>query len=99
MNAKIYAGLDNDEYGGMTPIGNVIRDAWLFGLLPDGETCENWSYDRLRGLHEQVMAEWDKHGCMVSNLPEDLLQRHKEINDKALKIARERGWTPTQVAD
>jgi hypothetical protein len=99
MSGKIYVGLDNDDFGGMTPIGNVIRDAWMFDLLPDTENCENWSYDRLRALHDQVMTEWDKHGCLVSNLPDDLKQRHKEINDKALKIARERGWKAAMVAD
>jgi hypothetical protein len=45
------------------------------------------------------MTEWDKHGCLVSNLPDDLKRRHKEINDKALKIARERGWKAAMVAD
>ncbi len=94
MASKIYVGIDNDRYGGMTPIGNLIRDAWVFGILPETETCENWKHDRLQVVHEQVKAEWDKYGCLVSNLPDDLKQRHAEINEKAVKKARELGWVP-----
>lgn len=42
-----------------------------------------------------MKVEWDKYGCLVSNLPEDLKQRHAEINDNAIKKAREPGWDPT----
>ena len=99
MAGKIYVGINNDQYGGMTPIGNLIRDAWLFGILPETETCENWTHDRLQAIHEQVKIEWDKYGCLVSNLPDDLKSRHAEINDKAVKKARELGWGSMPPAD
>jgi hypothetical protein len=43
-----YCGIDKDHFGGMTPIGTIIKDAWVFGVLPQSETCENWSHDRLQ---------------------------------------------------
>ena len=99
MASKIYVGIDNDSYGGMTPIGNLIRDAWVFNILPETETCENWTHDRLQVVHEKVKSEWDKYGCLVSNLPDDLKQRHAEINEKAVKKARELGWVPKPTAE
>src|SRR3569832_1748654 len=35
---RVYARLDQDEYGGMNPTGIIIRDAWLFDILPEEET-------------------------------------------------------------
>jgi hypothetical protein len=89
-----YAGLDNDDYGGMTPVGNMIRDAWLFGILPETEKCENWSQGQLQVIFEQVRNEWDKYGCLVSNLPEDLKQKYATYSNAAIKKARELGWDP-----
>jgi hypothetical protein len=60
MQNQYYKGLDNDEYGGMTAIGTIIKDAWVFGILPETETCENWSFDRLQIIHDQTKKEWDK---------------------------------------
>jgi hypothetical protein len=94
-----YAGIDNDHYGGMTPIGKIVKDAWLFGVIPATETCENWTHSQLQAINEQVQLEWDKYGCMVSSLPDDLKKRHAEINDKAIKKARELGWDPTPRED
>ena len=94
MPEQIYCGLDKDAYGGMTPIGIVIRDAWVFGILPEGETCENWSHGRLQVVHHQTKLEWDKYGCLVSNLPEELRQRHSRIYGEAVEHARKLGWNP-----
>lgn len=95
MGSKdIYAGYDNDEWGAMTPIGNMIRDAWLFGILPETEKCNDWPMSRLQGIFEQVRNEWDKYGCLVSNLPDDLKARHAEYSSAAMKKAREMGWNP-----
>ena len=38
-----YVGINNDIQGGMTSIGKIIRDAWVFGLIPEDETCEGWN--------------------------------------------------------
>ena len=94
MADKLYCGIDKDHYGGMTPIGTIIRDAWVFGILPEGETCENWSHDRLQVIHDKTKAEWDKYGCLVSHLPDELRQRHARIFGEAMENARKLGWNP-----
>ena len=33
-----YIGIDKDLQGGMTTIGKIIRDAWVFGILPETQT-------------------------------------------------------------
>lgn len=96
---RTYVGLDKDEYGGMNPTGNIIRDAWVFGLLPEGEGCEAWSYDRIQTLYDQVSEAWAPYGHMVSKLPAPLQERHKAIYDAAMKRAREMGWAPEMLED
>ena len=49
MDTRIYPGIDKDRYGGMTDIGRIIRDAWVFGLIPETETGIGWTYSRVRG--------------------------------------------------
>lgn len=97
MAAKIYAGIDKDPEGAMNPTGNIIRDAWLFGLLPEAETCEGWTTQRIEALYAQVSQEWDKYGCLASNLPPDLAARHREIYAAAIARARELGWDPEKA--
>lgn len=36
---QTYMGIDKDT-AGLSPTGNIIRDAWVFGILPETETCE-----------------------------------------------------------
>ena len=91
---KKYIGIDKDPHGAMNPTGNIIRDAWLFGLIPETETCEGWTRQRVDALYDEVTVEWEKYGHMVSNLPPDLAQRHREIYDAAVARARELGWDP-----
>lgn len=96
---RIYPGIHNDHYGGMTDAGQIIRDAWVFGILPEDETCEGWDYGRLENLYQQVSDAWEPYGHMVSNLPEDLMERHQRIHGEALKRARELGWAPDHSID
>ena len=91
---KIYTGIDNDEYGGMTPTGNIIKDAWVFGILPEEQTCEGWSLSRIQALYDQVTDAWAPYGHLVSKLPKELAERHARIYDTAIKRAREKGWIP-----
>ena len=98
MTKPSYCGIKSDHFGGMTPIGTIIKDAWVFGVLPENETCEGWSNDRLQIIHDQTRDEWDKYGCLVSNLPEDLRQRHNDIHQAAINNARKMGWNP-ELAD
>ena len=89
-----YVGIENDEHGGMTPIGGIIKDAWVFGLIPESETCEGWSTAEIQLLSDKVHEDWVKYGCLVSNLPPDLRERHGRIHDEAVKRARDLGWDP-----
>jgi len=93
-NQKTYAGIDKDPQGAMNPTGNIIRDAWVFGLIPETETCEGWSVQRVDALYDQVTAEWEKYGHLVSNLPAELAERHRAIYDAAIERARTLGWDP-----
>lgn len=92
-----YPGINNDINGGMTMIGKLIRDAWVFGILPEGETCEDWAISRIDAIHQQVNDEWDKYSCMVSQLPPELAERHRRIFDQAIELAKSRGWDPEAI--
>ena len=94
---KNYVGLDKDINGGMTMIGKIIRDAWVFGILPETETCEGWTMSRLDALNHQVNDEWDKYSCMVSNLPPEILERHQRIHGEAIKLAKQAGFDGVEV--
>lgn len=96
---KIYAGIDQDSYGGMTPTGGIIRDAWVFGILPETETCAGWTGARLQPIYDAVTAAWEPYGHLVSRLPPDLRERHTRIHGQALRAAKERGWTPPMEDD
>ena len=88
-----YVGVDNDLNGGMTTIGKIIRDAWVFSLVEESETCEGWNLAGIDALLDRVNDEWDKYGCLVGNLPADLYEKHKRIHDMAIQNARAVGWS------
>ncbi len=88
-----YVGVNNDIHGGMTTIGKVIRDAWVFELIPETETCEGWNLAGIDALLQKVNTEWDKYGCLVSHLPEALATRHSRIHGNAIVNAKAAGWT------
>jgi len=88
-----YVGLDQDVLGGMTTIGKTIRDGWIFGIIPETEMCTDWNLARLDALLQNVNTEWDKYGCMVSQLPEELRERHARIHEKAIEKAKAAGWS------
>jgi len=88
-----YVGINNDMNGGMTTIGKIIRDAWVFSLIPESETCEGWNLAGIDALLQKTNDEWDKYGCLVSHLPEDLRERHERIHGAAIDRARAAGWS------
>jgi len=95
-----YIGIHNDLNGGMTNIGKIIRDAWVFELIPETETCEGWNLGGIDALLQKVNVEWDKYGCLVSHLPKDLFDRHQKIHNEALEKARAAGWSgETETGD
>lgn len=89
-----YVGLDADSFGGMTSTGTIVRDAWVFGILPEGETCAGWSYERIQSLYDQVSTAWEPYGHLASRLPAELGERHRRIYDAATEKARTLGWPP-----
>jgi hypothetical protein len=93
-NQKRYPGIHKDPQGAMNPTGNIIRDAWLFGLIPETERCEGWSVQAIDNLYDKVSLEWEKYGHRVSALPPGLLQRHQQIYKEAVERARSLGWDP-----
>lgn len=88
-----YIGINNDTQGGMTAIGKIIQDAWVFGLIEESETCEGWDFRSVDALLDKVNIEWDKYGCSVSQLPADLFERHQRIYNKAIEEAKKAGWS------
>jgi hypothetical protein len=83
----------------MTTIGKIIRDAWVFELIPETETCEGWNLAGIDALLQKVNAEWDKYGCLVSHLPPELRERHERIHAEALEKARAAGWSGDDETD
>ena len=96
---KTYVGLENEINGGMTTIGKIIRDAWVFGIIEETETCKGWNLAGIDALLQKVNAEWDKYGCLVSHLPPDLLERHQRIHGEAIARAKAAGWSGERETD
>jgi hypothetical protein len=90
---KTYVGLNADSYGGMTPTGTIIRDAKVFGLIAEEETCEGWPLSRIEALYDKVSEAWHPYGHLVSRLPPELRERHQRVYDAAISHARELGWS------
>lgn len=88
-----YVGIQNEVQGGMTTIGKIIRDAWVFGIIEETETCEGWNFAGVDALLDKVNVEWDKYGCLVSHLPPELLEKHQRIHNKAIADAKTAGWS------
>jgi hypothetical protein len=89
----IYPGLHQDTHG-MTVLGRVVLDGWLFGLIPESEDCAGWDLQRMQKLMNEVQARWDEYGNLPSRLPSELRERHAQLYDKATERARQRGWDP-----
>ncbi|WP_137701724.1 hypothetical protein [Marimonas lutisalis] len=89
---KTYVGIHNDLNGGMTDTGKIIRDAWVFGIIPPTETCEGWTAAGIEDLWRKVNAEWEKYGFLVGNLPEEMRARFMDIHDAAVERAKAAGW-------
>lgn len=96
---KVYVGINNEINGGMTTIGKIIRDAWVFELLDESETCEGWNLAGIDALLQKVNAEWDKYGCLVKFLPPELRERHQRIHDVAISHAKNSGWSGESETD
>ena len=92
MEPKRYVGIDNEINGAMTDTAKIIRDAWIFGIIPETETCEGWLASGIEDLWRKVDAEWEKYGFLVSNLPEDIREKFMRIQTEAVDKAKVAGW-------
>lgn len=92
MEPKRYVGIDKEINGGMTETGKIIRDAWVFGIIPETETCEGWMAAGIEDLWRKVSAEWEKYGFLVSNMPDDMKANYMRIHDAAIAKAKAEGW-------
>jgi hypothetical protein len=94
MKNKIYEGIDKQTGGAMTTTANIIRDAWVFGIIPEEQTCEGWTIQRIEDLYDKVTAAWRPYGHLASQLPPELRERHSRIYTAAIERARAAGWNP-----
>lgn len=76
----------------MSPTGNIIRDAWVFGILPETETCEGWTLGSIEVIYGKVFDAWEPYGNIASQLPPELRERHARIYAAAVEQARKQGW-------
>jgi hypothetical protein len=93
MKDAAYVGLHSDKHG-MTQLGRIVLDGWLFGFIPETEDCAGWDLGRMQALMERIQDQWDAYGNLPSSLPDELRRRHAEIYDAAMAAARSRGWDP-----
>jgi hypothetical protein len=94
-----YVGIDKEINGGMTDTGKIIRDAWVFGIIEESETCEGWMPQGIEDLWKKVNQEWEKYGFRVNALPEELRERFFRIQNAAVEKARAAGWDPEFISD
>ncbi len=92
MTQQFYVGIDHDTNGGLTHLGRIVRDAWVFGLLPEAETCAGWDASRMQNLYERVYAAWQPYAHLPSRLPPALRERHSQLYEQAMTVARNEGW-------
>lgn len=92
MTQQCYAGVDRDANNGLTHLGRVVRDAWVFGILPETEMCTGWDAARMQGLYEQVYAAWEPYAHLPSRLPPALRERHGRLYGEAIAAALKQGW-------
>ena len=88
-----YVGFHQDNHG-ITQLGRIVLDAWVFGLIPETEDCTGWDLGRMQLLMDQISAEWDKYSSLPSRLPPELQKKHAAIYAKAMAVAKTKGWDP-----
>ncbi|MBT8440730.1 MAG: hypothetical protein KJO91_13435 [Gammaproteobacteria bacterium] len=93
MPRPTYPGINNDPSGAMHSTGKMIRDAWVFGILPETEDCSGGTEQRLEGLHAEVANAWEPYGHLPSQLPTELREKHARIFKEALEFAKTKGWS------
>ncbi len=90
----VYEGIHNDKFGGMTQLGQIIKDAWAFRIIEETETCEGWPLHKIEAIWDKVHEAKHKAGPSVSFWPKEVQERHARIHQEAVVVAREKGWSP-----
>ena len=99
MTVRAYVGIYNDEAGGLTHLGRIVMDAWVFEIIPGSETCAGWDEVQMQDLAEKVAVAWARFDNAIANLPEDLRMRHALIYEHAMMRGRDTGWAPELSED
>ena len=89
-----YKGVYSDLNGGMTHLAQIIKDAWVFGLLPEDQDGKGWTSGQIQQLYDKVSEEWEKYGHLPSRLTPELRNRHQRIYEASVERARKNGWNP-----
>lgn len=89
---QTYSGIHHGGHHGMTMTGRMIRDAWVFGLVPEGDGYAGKQAGELQQLFEAVHTAWEPYGQLPSRLPLELAQRHARIHAAAIERALSMGW-------
>ena len=95
---QTYVGFHADKHG-LTQLGRIVLDGWLFGLIPETEDCAGWTLGRMQNLMERVQARWDPYMNLPSRLPPELRERHQMLYERAIAEARAKGWDPELSED
>jgi len=93
MSERRYVGINNDINGGMTATGKIIRDAQVFGIIEENETCEGWLPQGIEQLWEETEKAWQPYGFSVNALPSDLKEKFLRIHGAAVEKAKAAGWS------
>ncbi|MDR2220002.1 MAG: hypothetical protein LBE24_05415 [Methylobacillus sp.] len=91
---ETYIGIDLDTNGGLTHLGRIVMDGWLFDLIPESETCAGWNAAQMQNLYEKVYAAWEPHAHLPGQLPPALREKHARIYEAAMERGRNAGWNP-----
>lgn len=89
-----YVGIDKEVDGAMSDTAKIIRDAWVFGIIDETETCAGWLPQGIEDLWRKVNVEWEKYQFSVGKLPDDLRERFMRIQTAAVAKAKQEGWDP-----
>ena len=63
-------------------------------LTPALEDCAGWDMGRMQILMDKCEREWDKYANLPSRLPPELRERHVALYEKAMALAKTKGWNP-----
>ncbi len=91
---KRYMGIDKDPHGAINPTGNIIREARVFGIIPESGTCTGWTVQGIDALYDKVTVAREPCGHRVSSLPQGLRERHHRTYTAAVEQARSLGRDP-----